>query len=143
MPTYDTDFYNWAQQQAAALRARRFDDLDIALLADEVEDLAKSQQRAIKSQLERLLLHLLKWCYQSERRGDSWIDSIQDARTQIAGTVQDSPSLRAYPPTQVEPCYSKARRVAARQTKLPLATFPGTCPWTPEDVLDEDFLPEG
>lgn len=139
---YDTDFYEWTQRQAAALRARQFDALDIEALAEEVEDLAKNQTRAIKSQLERVMLHLLKWCYQPWRRTDSWMDSINDGRTQIAGHMEDSPSLRLYPHTQIEACYTKARRAAARQTGLDIQTFPEACPWTAEQILDDDFWPE-
>jgi len=140
--SYDTDYVAWAQQQAALLRSHRFGDLDLELLAQEIEDLPKSEQRAIRNQLVRLMMHLLKWRYQPQRRGESWIDSVQDARTQIEGVIEENPSLWAYPAAQVEACYPKARRIAARQTKLPLATFPEVCPWARDEVLDEDFLPE-
>jgi len=39
--------------------------------------------------------------------------------------------------------YARARRDAARQPGLPLSSFPEVCPWTPEQVLDADFWPEG
>jgi Domain of unknown function DUF29 len=63
IPDYDTDFYTWTQTQAAALRAKNWAALDLEHLAEEIESLGRSERYAIESQLERLLLHLLKWCY--------------------------------------------------------------------------------
>jgi hypothetical protein len=56
--------------------------------------------------------------------------------------IEGSPSLRDYPPQRVPLAYRRARRDAAVDTGLPLATFPETCPWALEQVLDEDFWPE-
>lgn len=61
---------------------------------------------------------------------------------QIAGYIEDSPSLRASPHTQIEACYAKVKRVAARQTGLDTQTFPESYPWMAAQVLDDDFLPE-
>jgi len=97
----------------------------------------------IASQLTRLLLHLLKWQYQPQRRSDSWLDSITDARTQIDLAIQDSPSLKGYPAEQLEDSYRRARRQAATQTKLEISTFPETCQHAIDLVLAEDWLPQG
>jgi len=110
-------------------------------LIAEVEDLGKSERRGISSQLTRLLLHLLKWQYQPQRRSDSWLDSITDARTQIALAIEDSPSLRTYPAQQLEESYQRARRQAATQTDLDISTFPTLCPYSLTLVLAEDWLP--
>ena len=139
--TYTTDFDLWIQQTASLLRERRWQDIDLERLIDEVEDLSKSEKRAIVSQLTRLLLHLLKWQYQPERRSDSWLDSITDARLQIELSLQDSPSLTTYPVEQLEQSYQKARRSAGRQTGLPLSTFPEQCPFSLDNALSEDWLP--
>ncbi len=90
----------------------------------------------------RLLLHLLKWQYQIQRRSDSWLDSITDARTQIELAIEDSPSLRSYPAQQLEQSYQRARRKAAQQTGMPVSVFPEACPYTLELILDQDWLPE-
>ena len=139
---YSTDFSTWISQTAQLLRERRWHDIDVANLIDEVEDLGKSERRAIGSQLTRLLLHLLKWQYQPQRRSDSWLDSITDARTQIDLAIQDSPSLKGYPAEQLEESYRRARRQAAIQTKLEIAAFPETCQYSLDLVLTEDWLPE-
>lgn len=141
--TYLADFNSWIAQTTQLLRERRWHEIDVTHLIEEVEDLGKSERRGIASQLTRLLLHLLKWQYQPQRRSDSWLDSITDARTQIELAVEDSPSLRSYPAEQLEEIYQRARRQAAKQTNMDISVFPDACPYSPELVLAEDWLPEG
>jgi hypothetical protein len=139
---YDSDFDAWAQQQAAALRAKAWDQLDIAHLAEEVEDLRKTERNALRSQLRRLTSHLLKWHYQPEKRSESWQATIRDARGLIEDGLETSPSLEGQLDTLLAWAYPRARRQAAKDTGLPLATFPETCPWNVEQLLDEDFWPD-
>ena len=140
--TYLTDFSSWINQTAQLLREHRWHEIDVPNLIEEVEDLGKSERRGIASQLTRLLLHLLKWQYQPQRRSDSWLDSITDARTQIELTIEDSPSLRSYPVEQLEGSYQRARRQATKQTGMEISTFPELCPYSLEVVLAENWLPE-
>ncbi|MFO1434022.1 MAG: DUF29 domain-containing protein [Candidatus Competibacteraceae bacterium] len=136
--TYTRDFNRWIQQTTQSLREHRWQEIDIDHLIEEIEDLGKSEKRGIASQSTRLLLHLLKWQYQPQRRSDSWLDSITDARTQIELAIQDSPSLGNYPAEQLEQSYQQARRKASRQTAIPLAVFAETCPYPIEWVLAEE-----
>lgn len=139
---YSDDFSSWINQTAQLLRERRWDEIDVLNLIAEVEDLGKSERRGIASQLTRLLLHLLKWQYQPQRRSDSWLDSITDARTQIELAIEDSPSLKYYPTEQLEESYQRARRQAAKQTNMAISVFPDACPYSLELVLTEDWLPQ-
>ncbi|NEO03544.1 MAG: DUF29 domain-containing protein [Moorea sp. SIO3I7] len=139
---YIKDFHSWTQQTAQLLREGRWQEIDLENLIEEVEDLGKSERRGITSQLIRLLLHLLKWQYQHQRRSDSWLDSITDARTQIELAIEDSPSLRSYPAQQLEQSYQRARRQAAQQTGMSVSVFPEVCPYSLELTLDQDWLPE-
>jgi Domain of unknown function DUF29 len=140
--TETTDFNSWITQTTQLLRESRWHEIDVAHLIEEMEDLGKSERRGISSQLTRLLLHLLKWQYQPQRRSDSWLDSITDARTQIELAVEDSPSLAHYPAEQLEESYQRARRQAAKQTRLEVSTFPEACPYSVELVLAEAWLPD-
>jgi len=143
MPSpYATDFDLWVRQTARLVREQRWQELDVEALLAEIEDLGKSERRGISSQLTRLLMHLLKWHYQPQRRSESWLDSISDARLQIELALKDSPSLRTYPAEQIEQSYRKARQSAAKQTGLPLSIFPEGCPYTLDAILDEDYLPQ-
>jgi hypothetical protein len=141
-PTYDTDFYAWAHQQAQALRAKDWAALDLEHLAEEVEDLRKTERRAVRSQLRLILSHLLKWVAQPARRGESWRSTIANGRVLVQEDLEDLPSLAPELETLAAWAYPRARRDAAQETVLPLATFPEACPWTLTQVLDADFWPE-
>jgi hypothetical protein len=141
-PLYDTDFYAWAQQQAAALRATDWAALDVEHLAEAVEDLRKTERKAVRSQRRRLSSHLLKWAYQPTRRGESWQMTSLDARRLVADGLEENGTLTRELPALCAWAYPRARREAAKDTGLPLATFPEACPWVVAQVLDEDFWPE-
>ena len=141
---YDHDFYAWSQNQAVALRAKAWEQLDLDNLAEEIESLGKSDRRAVESYLEVIATHLLKWVYQSReraRRGRGWRNSVDEARRQLQLILEDSPSLRERVTVLLVRAYPHARRKAQQETGLPLAIFPGTCHWTPEQILNEDFWP--
>jgi hypothetical protein len=142
-PDYDTDFYAWTQAQAKALRAQHWPALDVAHLTEALETLGMNEKRAISRQLQRLLARLLKWRYQPTHRTPSWRRTIRQARDAIADVIEVSPSLHHYPAQRVPLAYRRARRDAADDTGLPLATFPAACEWSTAQVLDEDFWPEG
>jgi Domain of unknown function DUF29 len=141
MSDYDTDFYAWTQAQAAALRAKEWKTLDVENLAEEIESLGNEQEHAVRSHLRNLLLHLLKCAYLPPPRR-SWVRSILNARDEIDWRLLKNRSLQPILPELFASAYPRARRLAATDTGLPLATFPETCPWSIEQVLDEDFWPE-
>jgi len=138
---YEADFYQWTQAQAAHLRAKDWPALDVDNLAEEIESLGASDRRALRSHLLRLSQHLLKWRYQPQRRGEGWQQNIDHSRLQIELILEDSPSLRAFLPEALAWAYPRVRKEAAKETGLPLATFPEVCPWSLEQLQDEDFLP--
>lgn len=141
--TYETDFYLWTQQQADLLRQGQFNrvDLDLVNIAEELESMGRSGQRAVESYLRNILLHLLKWQYQPERRGNSWRLSIRDGRHQVAKRLRESPSLKPQVSTMIADEYPLVREYAANETGLPLATFPDQCPFTAEQVTG-DYWPD-
>jgi uncharacterized protein YPO0396 len=141
-PSYETDFYAWAAQQAAALRAKDWAALDLEHLAEEVEDLRKTERRGVQSQLRLIFSHLLKWRHQPAKRTESWRTTIANGRVLVQEALEDLPSLARELPALATAAYPRARRDAAQETGLPLTTFPEACPWPVEQVLDEDFWPE-
>jgi len=138
---YDTDFVRWTEEQAAALRSRRFDALDFENLAEEIESSGKRDRRRLKSRLTVLAMHLLKWSYQPERRSGSWESTIRTQRAEIRQLLDDSPNLRHELSEFLGERYEVARRNAAAETGLPLATFPTECPFAVDEVLAEEWLP--
>lgn len=139
---YDADYHAWLTANAALLRAGRLSDIDAVQIAEELEDMGKSERRAIESWLKVLILHLLKWRLQPMRRGVSWQQSIDSARDEISRRLQDSPSLKPRLDEMIAARYPAVRRMAMRETGLPLETFPESCPFAVDELLDEDFWPE-
>jgi hypothetical protein len=139
---YEVDFYAWTQEQARLLRERRWNDLDLDNLIDEVESVGRSDKRQIESRLEVLLAHLLKWKFQPGGRGNSWVGTIFEQRSRLIGLVEESPSLREFQRQEVFKGYAAARLLASRETGIALGVFPEECPFTPEQVLDLEYFPE-
>lgn len=141
-PLSEHDYHAWLLEQAARLRTRQSDQIDYEVLAEELEDMGRSERRAVESRLKDLLIHLLKWAKQKQRRSGSWRDSIDNARDALADLLQDSPSLRPQLPEFVKRQYPRARRSAANQTGLTVSRFPVARPFRLEEILDADFFPE-
>ncbi|MBK1642717.1 hypothetical protein CKO12_12720 [Chromatium okenii] len=135
---YNEDFFLWTQQQAMLLRQGQLNAIDAANLAEEIDSMGKRDRRALTSHLVNLLLHLLKWDYQPERRGISWQLSIRNARQEIELILNDSPSLRQQLATFVEMAYPIARRNAADETQLPLLNFSEQCLLTIEQIISNN-----
>ena len=139
---YETDFYAWTQEQARLLRERRWDDLDLENLIEEVESVGRSDKNEIRSRLVVLVAHLLKWRYQPGIRSAGWRGTINEQRYRIAQIVGDSPSLRSYPRSVLIEQYLAARLRASSETGIDFTIFPEQCPFTAEQVLSDDFLPK-
>lgn len=142
-PTYERDFVRWLEHQAELLRQGRVAELDLENLAEEVESIGRSDRREVQNRLTILLVHLLKYQYQAKRRSRSWLGTIAEQRRQLELIFQDSPSLfKSYAPTVLEDSYRYARRKVSRETQLAIEVFPETIPYSLEQILGEDFLPE-
>ncbi|MBD2181443.1 DUF29 domain-containing protein [Planktothrix sp. FACHB-1355] len=139
---YDRDYYLWTEEIAKILRQGRFADLDVKNLLLEIEEMGKREKRAVESNLVVVLLHLLKYKYQPEKRSGSWEGSMREHRRRLNRELDDSPSLRPYLETIFDSCYQNAREQAKDETRLPVETFPVNSPFTLEESLNPDFLPE-
>jgi hypothetical protein len=139
---YVTDFFEWTQEQARLLRERRFEDLDLENLIDEVESVGGSDKREIESRLVVLIAHLLKWKYRPGARSPCWSGTIREQRRRIGYVLRDSPSLRSHPSLVFSDQYLGARLAAAAETGIDYTLFPEQCPFTADEVLDDDFWPK-
>lgn len=121
---YDTDFYLWIETTTKQLREKQFNQLDLANLIQEIEDMGKQAKHALKSNLVVVLMHLLKYQYQPEKRTRSWLLSIFEHRRRINESLEDSPSLKNYYQEVFNKCYQNARKEASIETGLKLNIFP-------------------
>ena len=108
--------------------------MDLENIAEEIESMGKRDRRSISSYIQNVLLHLLKWRYQPERRGISWRLSIRNGRHQILNLLDESPSLKSEMDAFIAKEYPLARENAADETGFPLTTFPEQCPFSLEQM---------
>jgi Domain of unknown function DUF29 len=139
--TIDSDYALWCAEQAARLRGGDFSGLDSENIAEEIESLGRSERREIESRLQVLLLHLLKWSYQPEKRSGSWRGSIAESRRNIGRLLAESPSLKTHPAAVLSEEYAFARFKAAAETGVEEDLFPAECPFSIEQALDPAYLP--
>lgn len=135
---YDRDFHAWAEQQAALLRTGNVATADIAHIAEEIESMGRSERNELTNRLGVLLAHLLKWRYQPGLRGNSWRLTIREQRRRAGRVLDQNPSLRASLDTILADAYGDAVLAAERETGLPEANFPATCPWSFEQAMRDD-----
>lgn len=139
---YERDFYLWVEEQGRLLRQGAFERLDVGNLVEEIGDLGTGEKKVIKSNLVVALLHLLKHQFQPRRRSRSWRASILEHRQRLRDDLHISPSLRGHAQLVFEEAYTDARALAATETGLAARTFPAASPYTLDQTLDPDFLPD-
>ncbi|XWK88973.1 MAG: DUF29 domain-containing protein [Phormidium sp.] len=137
---YEQDFYLWIETTAQQLKEGKFDEVDLTNLIEEIESMGRSEKRELKSRLIVLLMHLLKWQYQPEKRSESWRSTISEQRICIEGLLEDSPSLKPLISEVFDDCYQKARLKAADETGIKLNFFPKESPFTLEETLQASLL---
>lgn len=140
--TYESDVVAWANEQAALLRSGQFSSIDIENIAEEILDVGKSEQRELASRMAVLLAHLLKWQFQPALRGASWRATIRAQRKEILLALKETPSLKTRLNDEDWRSVNWAKALAQAITETGLDAFPETCPWSIEDILSEDCLPD-
>lgn len=138
---YDRDFYLWLQTTINILKEGKFAEVDLENLLEELESMGRSDKNALKSNLKVLLMHLLKYKYQPEKRTNSWRYIILEHRQRLRDTFKTSPSLYRFFEDIFNESYQDARELGADETGLSINLFPTESPFTVEEVLNPDFLP--
>lgn len=141
MSTYDTDFYAWTQAQAQHLKAGKWEHLDLENLVEEIESLGRQERQQLMNRFGVLLGHLLKWQYQPDYRSHSWQATIREQRRKILRLLKANPSLQPFLLEALQLGYEDGIDLAIQETNLPEETFPATCPYTLDQALDAEFLP--
>lgn len=139
---YHRDFHAWTLQAAELIRQRKFDQLNIDDLAEELDSMGKKERNEIENRLVILLAHLLQWQFQPAYRSASWRGSITEQRKQIQRQLRFNPSVKPHIPEAITAAYWDAVDLAARETMLDAKIFPPVCPYTREQILHYDFYPQ-
>ncbi|MFI3120632.1 MAG: DUF29 domain-containing protein [Methylococcaceae bacterium] len=141
---YEADIVAWANEQAWLVRNKKFELLDIEHIAEEIEDVGKSEQRELASRMAVLLCHLLKWQYQPARQGASWQATIRTQRERIRHRLNKTPSLKSCLKDAEwwADAWGDARDAAEKETGISYEKFPEQCPWTVENILADNWFPQ-
>lgn len=146
---YDKDFYAWIDHHVALLKQGKLSEINVDILVDELESMAKRDKRELISHLILLIAHLLKWQLQLKQlegiyrnfNGSSWKNTIIEQRMQIIDQLETSPSLNAYLDEALLKAYKKAIDLAHKETGLAKTVFPKDCPYSLDELLDDEFYP--
>jgi hypothetical protein len=138
---YDEDFYVWTEAQAALLRERRFEALDLANLIEEVEGLGDAKKSAVLNNASVIIEHLLKLQHspaQDRRRG--WSESIIEHRGRLE--IELTPRLRQILENELPRVYDLTRRTTERKLRLygedaAADALPANCPYTVEQITGD------
>lgn len=137
---YDTDILLWSEKQVSLLQSKKFNQLDLENIIEEIESLGKSERDSFLSSIRLIIQHLLKWEYQPELRSKSWKDTIDRERLNLIDYLEDTPSLVRYWDDLSKP-YNSAKRRAAKETEKDISDFPESCPYNKEQI-ESDWFPE-
>jgi Domain of unknown function DUF29 len=147
---YERDLQLWIEQTIGQLKNHEFGLLDIEHLIEELVDLGKSEKNALRSNLTILLAHLLKLRVQHDvpdMMKGSWYSSVLEHRQRVLNNLADTPSLKSYLVQALEKAYPDGRKLAIKEGKLAKfgvrvpeeSEYPLICPFSVEQILDEDF----
>jgi hypothetical protein len=136
-PAYESDGYGWAMAQAELLRARHFEGIDWDNVAEEIESMGKSERNALVSNLTQVIMHMMKWDVQPNKRSRSWVVSIGTHRVHALQILDENPSLRASLDDVMLSAHRYARKLAAVETSLPPASF-DNIQFSDAEVWDRD-----
>lgn len=139
---YETDFYAWTQEQVNLLKTQQWNEIDTVNLIEEIEALGRKERQELRNRLGVLLGHILKWQLQPDKRSNSWLGTIREQRIQIKLLLEDSPSLKPYLEQALLDAYQLGLALAMRETDLGEQVFPKVCPYTLEQALNSEFLPD-
>jgi hypothetical protein len=135
---YEQDFALWSEKMADLIAAKRFEDLDIDNLVEEIRDLSKRERDRLLSSVRLILHHLLKWDHQPEKRSRSWQIIIERERKNLDLYLEDSPSLKRYFCQEwVNKMYPTARLDAMKEAEI---DTPQDCPYSLQDVVERVLI---
>ena len=138
---YEADETAWLDAMAELIRTGQLGDVDYPHLAEFLTDMANRDRKEVSNRLRILLIHVLKWIYQKEKRTPSWQSTVHNQQAALEGDLA-SGVLRNHAEESLAAIYEKAVKYAARETGLPAEVFPTECPWTLEELLSVEVMGE-
>lgn len=131
---YEQDETAWLEAMSELIRLGRFDAVDYPNLAEYLADMAARDRREVRSRLVNLLMHLLKWKHQPDKRSHSWRTTVLNQRQELA-VLASRGVLRVHATEVLSETYKDAVELAASETKMPREAFPPACPYSFDQLL--------
>ena len=138
--TKRADLYSWARRQAELLRAGRLAEIDPEAIAEEIDDVGEEEYHRLESALRVVMLHLLKWDHQTDRRSRSWALSIREHRRRVRRQLKRSPGLKSELDEALAAAYDDARDEASIETGLPSSVFPEARPYDYAEIMERPIV---
>ena len=147
-PRYDDDFYAWTRHQAMVLRTMAAADnrFDRENVAEEIEDLGRSERDAVRSQIRCIIEHLLNLAYSpAQQPRFDWMASIAEARATLGDKL--SPTLQRDAQNLLSKLYQDGRDRAelglrSHGEMQAADNLPPDCPYTIDEILRRGWFPE-
>ncbi len=140
MNLYEIDDHLWLEETIKLLQHKRFNELDLENLIEELQSLARRDQSKVASLTEQIIRHLLLlqyWTIELEHNSNHWKTEIIGFRSQIKRDL--TTNLSNYLTENLESIYQDALRFVQQKTEY-MEVFPDTCPYTLEQILDQNYL---
>jgi hypothetical protein len=142
IPQHDKDLYGWAVHTAQLLKDKKMNEVDFDGIIEELEEMGISNKHAFKNRLAQLIFHLLKWQFQSHLRCRSWEGSIEEQRIRLNDLLEENPSLKSMIGEVIEKSYKLSLSLVRKETPLDLKSLPTECPYTFDQIMDDQFYPQ-
>ena len=137
---YEIDNHRWLLETIELLKQKQFHELDLENLIEELEDLGSERKNKVRSLLEQIIRHLLLlnyWEQEYDRNCHHWSAEIIGFRTQLRNRM--TTNFRNYLTTELEQIYHDALKYVQKKSNLNI--LPQECPYTLDQLLDEDWFP--
>jgi len=141
-PKHNEDFYGWATANASLLKQGKLKEVDMENIIEELEEMGRSEKYQLINRFSILIAHLLKWKYQPELRGRSWSGTIKEQRHRIERLIKQNPSLKHEIPEAIQEGFSDSKDLIEKETPIDLNLLPSECPYTFEQIMNDEFYPE-
>ncbi len=137
---YEIDDYLWLEKTIKLLKNRQFSELDLDNLIEELDALGNESKNRVKSLLEQIIRHLLLLEYWTEElpyNSNHWQSEILSFRYQLNDRI--TTNFKNMLANDLEMLYGRSLKFV--ETKTGFKRFPKNCPYTLEQLLDENYLP--
>lgn len=141
-PKYEEDFYNWAMTNAALLKQKKFNEVDMENIIEEIEAMGRSEKNQMVNRFSILIAHLLKWQFQPDLQGRSWHGTIKEQRRRIKLLLKENPSLKSKLDEIFMDAYDFAVDQIEKETPIDLKIIPQKCPYGLNQCMDDKFYPK-